>query len=200
MSMNSSLHSIIILLASLSISISAFDMIDNINTSSKRDLQVAGQADNVNCNQQNNCFDCSGKSWGLCSWSDGKCSSSGKRSLNDMWYEGYANCKDDLNLCQTTSQNTTFFEMTMEPLNQAPDIITPSNYFCTYNIDLETLDEEASWMIEVWRTHSLLSTEDIEIVMKSAFETNYNDAYLRTSSYRYGETNMTSKAKLNVKN
>ena len=61
------------------------------------------------------------------------------------------------------------------------------------------VEGDTKWQIEVWRTASIIYTEDIELVVHSDFETHYDDDYLRANSFSMGGGNNTSHATRNVK-
>ena len=84
----------------------------------------------------------------------------------------------------------------MEPVIKTDLTYTPANYFCKYELDL---DKNVQWQFDVWRMHSIVYLEDIEVVLHSSMDSSYNDDYLRSASYRYGTNNNTSHASKEIK-
>lgn len=129
------------------------DASETDDQSNKRNLAY------IDCEQQLDCFSCSGGSQGLCEWKDNKCTGVLNAQTHKFWFEGYLKCPEPLDLCQTVSQNATFFEFGIDfKRERKPEDFTPKQYFCKFEMDL---DMDIPWQLDVYRYLSLINTETI---------------------------------------
>lgn len=106
-----------------------------------------------------------------------------------------------MKLCSITSQNETFYELTMNKHAGFSDTeFIPKNYFCKFQIPV---DPEIRWQLKIFRYISLLHVENIEIVVQEGHTAlhYFDDKLLRSRSYMYANNgqNFTSHMTMNFK-
>lgn len=189
-------HSLILLTLAL-IHLSGFKATDS-NSLALTSLRFLDQP---NCKQIRDCFTCNGDTSSNCAWNDGKClKSQSDHFWTTKWYEPFDICPDHLKICSITSQNTTFFEFSIDQslAARSPSPI-PKNYFCKFQL---ALDKDILWQMTLFRFDSLNRSESVDIKIVKGGEVEYfdNEALIRQSFlFANNGQNFTSHTTLNIK-